>query len=386
MRRGIFMKYMKFSVVLLVVLIVCSCAKANMSEKTADVPVTSAIFNLTASASSTPQSAEPGVYTELADFLTEEQIELYNKASEIYPLFSGMPDAIDYLHLSLQGRPWDEKNNYVVNYKRSDDIAETYRINDLLYVFCKGEYQTIDAFHELCLSVFTDTYYKKLNDSGFGVPSFIQINDSLYHISTSKGGVFGYDPIESPDTYVLVSRSDTEICFDVIGHYAQDDAEETRSFPITLTRTESGWRFSQFADAGLDEPYNATGSSAKLTAVSALSAKVNALPESAEKARFKYALIGGSPVVYVFDDDMRFYLAYLNIDMHFASVYECTLMLPAGYTDGQIIAVKGGGGSGEYFISVAAKAGEKNVILDYFFFSNGDLPQPKSVEVFSCVE
>ena len=246
------MKYMKFSVVLLVVLIVCSCAKANISEKTADAPDTSAIFNLTASASSTPQSAEPGVYTELADFLTEEQIELYNKASEIYPLFSGMPDAIDYLHLSLQGRPWEEKNNYVVNYKRSDEIAETYRINDLVYVFCKGEYQTIDAFNELCLSVFTDAYYKKLNDSGFGVPSFIQINDSLYHISASKGGVFGYDPIESPDTYVLVSRTDTEICFDVIGHYAQDDTEETRSFPITLTRTESGWRFSQFADAGLD--------------------------------------------------------------------------------------------------------------------------------------
>ncbi len=174
------MKYMKFSVVLLVVLIVCSCAKANISEKTADAPDTSAIFNLTASASSTPQSAEPGVYTELADFLTEEQIELYNKASEIYPLFSGMPDAIDYLHLSLQGRSWDEKYNYVVNYKRSDEIAETYRINDLFYVFCKGEYQTIDAFNELCLSVFTDTYYKKLNDSGLGIPSFIQINDSLY--------------------------------------------------------------------------------------------------------------------------------------------------------------------------------------------------------------
>ena len=248
----ILMNFMKFSVTLIVVLIVCSCAKANISEKIADAPDTSAIFNLTASASSTSQPAESSVYTELADFLTEEQIELYNKASEIYPLFSGLPDAIDYLHLSLHGRPWDEKYNYVVNYKRSDEIAETCRINDLVYVFCKGEYQTIDAFNDLCLSVFTDAYYKKLNDSGFGVPSFIQINDSLYHISASKGGAFGYDPIKSPDTYVLVSRLDTEICFDVIGHYAQDDTEETRSFPITLTRTESGWRFSQFADAGLD--------------------------------------------------------------------------------------------------------------------------------------
>lgn len=237
--------------VLLLVLSICSCAKTQIEKITAD---TSAISNSDAvtPVSVTSQPAESSVYTDLADFLTEEQIELYNKASEIYPLFSGMPDAIDYLHLSLQGRPWDEKYNYVVNYKRSDEIAETYRINDLFYVFCKGEYQTIDAFNELCLSVFTDAYYKKLNDSGWGVPSFIQINDSLYHISASKGGVFGYDPIESPDTYVLVSRTDTEICFDVIGHYAQDDTKETRSFPITLTRTESGWRFSQFADAGLD--------------------------------------------------------------------------------------------------------------------------------------
>ena len=235
----------------MLVVSICSCAKTWMEDKTAD---TSAVDNSDAvtSISVTPQSAEPGVYTELADFLTDEQIQLYNKASEIYPLFNGMSDAVDYLHLCLQGRPWDEKNNYVVNYKRSADIAETYRINDLFYVFCKGEYQTIDVFNDLCLSVFTDTYYKKLNDSGWGIPSFIQINDSLYHISASKGGAFGYDPIESPDTYVLVSRTDTEICFDVIGHYAQDDTEETRSFPITLTRTESGWRFSQFADAGLD--------------------------------------------------------------------------------------------------------------------------------------
>ena len=70
------MNFMKFSVTLIVVLIVCSCAKANISEKIADAPDTSAIFNLPASASSTSQPAESSVYTELADFLTEEQIEL----------------------------------------------------------------------------------------------------------------------------------------------------------------------------------------------------------------------------------------------------------------------------------------------------------------------
>lgn len=198
------------------------------------------------------QSETATIYSKLSDFLTEEQIQLYYKALEIYPLFNGMPDTIDYLYLSLQGKPWDEKNNYVVNYALSDDMVESYTINGLYYNICKGEYQTIDAFSDLCLSVFTDEYYKELNATEWGVPTFMQINNYLYHINSSKGGAFGYDPIESPDTYVLVSRTDTEICFDVIGHYAQDDTEETRSFPITLTRTESGWRFSQFADAGLD--------------------------------------------------------------------------------------------------------------------------------------
>ena len=125
-----------------------------MEDKTADTAAVS-VSDAVTSVSATPQPTEPSVYTDLAGFLTDEQIQLYNKASEIYPLFNGMPDAVDYLHLSLQGRPWDEKNNYVVNYKRSAEIAETYRINDLVYIFCKGEYQSIDAFNELCLSVFT---------------------------------------------------------------------------------------------------------------------------------------------------------------------------------------------------------------------------------------
>lgn len=251
------MKIIKLLFVLLLMLLVCSCAKAPIAEDPKD---TSAIGNSdeATSVSGMHQSEEPVVYTDLSDFLTEEQIQLYNKASVIYPLFNGMPDDIDYLHLSLQGKSWDEKNNYVVNYKLSGDMVETYRINGLFYVFCKGEYQTIDAFRELCLSVFTDAYYKELNDGGWEVPAFIQINDYLYHIVASKGGVFGYKPKEFPDTYTLISRSDTEIRFNVIGHYIYPDGEqgyteETRSFPISLTLADNGWRFSQFAYAGLDE-------------------------------------------------------------------------------------------------------------------------------------
>ena len=61
----------------MLVLSICSCAKTWMEDKTAD---TSAVDNSDAvtSISVTPQSAEPGVYTELAGFLTDEQIQLYN--------------------------------------------------------------------------------------------------------------------------------------------------------------------------------------------------------------------------------------------------------------------------------------------------------------------
>lgn len=70
------MKITILPVALLLVLSICSCAKTWMEDKTAD---TSAVDNSDAvtSISVTPQSAEPGVYTGLSDFLTEEQIQLY---------------------------------------------------------------------------------------------------------------------------------------------------------------------------------------------------------------------------------------------------------------------------------------------------------------------
>lgn len=115
----------------------------------------------------------------------------------------------------------------------------------------------------------------------------------------------------------------------------------------------------------------------------ALSAKANALPAPAEEARIKYSVIGGSPVVYVFDDDMRFYLVYLNADMSIGSLFESTIMLPNGYTNGRIVGAEGGGGSGEFRLYVAAKVNGINVILDYFFICYGDLPQPEWVMLYS---
>ncbi len=108
------------------------------------------------------------------------------------------------------------------------------------------------------------------------------------------------------------------------------------------------------------------------------STKVDALPKSAEEARIKYSIIGGSPVVYVFDDDMKFYLAYLHANMSISSLSDCTLSLPEGYTEGRIISVEGAGGSGEFRVLVAAKTKGFHVILDYLFYSE-NYPKPEYV-------
>ncbi|MBQ3066124.1 MAG: leucine-rich repeat domain-containing protein [Clostridia bacterium] len=109
-----------------------------------------------------------------------------------------------------------------------------------------------------------------------------------------------------------------------------------------------------------------------------LSEQKQTLPEDAEKARIAYSTVGGSPVIYVFDDAMKFYFAILHADRSIASLSECTLSLPDGYTDGRITCVTGAGGSGEFRVLVAAKTKGVGVILDYLFYSE-NYPKPELV-------
>ena len=111
------------------------------------------------------------------------------------------------------------------------------------------------------------------------------------------------------------------------------------------------------------------------------SIEVNALPSPAEDARITAKLIGGSPLIYVFEDDMRFYLAYLNGKLEISLVYDCMLSLPDGYTNGRIIDAGGRGGSGEFCIYVSAKTGDQTVVLGYLFASGEGAPQPHEIIV-----
>ncbi len=176
----------------------------------------------------------PTAYRNLSDFLTEEQIAVYETARELYGLLIANPAGVEGLHCDG-------------SFHASEG---SYTIGDFFYVAARGKYQSYPAFRELCLTAFTETYYDELNRTGTDSAAFMEIDGSLYYRDTVRGG----SVTESPDTYELISRTDTEICFHVIGYYRDRDRSDpicsvnTAAFPITMVRTEDGWRFSRFAD------------------------------------------------------------------------------------------------------------------------------------------
>ena len=181
-------------------------------------------------------------------FLNEEQQLLYLRAYSIYPTFSGYPENIDDSYPRKDGEPFDDWSLY--SYKTPEDTIPMY------YYAAQGRYEKWDDFISMGTSIFTSEYFNSLskyfwnNDGHTYIPDF------------AKGYAWGYIPHLSPDTYELISMSDNEIHFEVIGHYyntnhpEDEDPDsiviETRSFPITMILTEKGWRFSEFHMAGCD--------------------------------------------------------------------------------------------------------------------------------------
>jgi len=178
------------------------------------------------------------------DFLTEEQQYLYRCACSIYPTFTGNPDHInDY--------PADEE--YTVAYEAP--IMIEVNSMELRYHAAKGKYRLWDDFVAMGTSIFTDSYFAELSDMFHGVDGITRIPD------VAKGSRWGYMEDVQEDTFRLTSKTDTEIRFDVIGHYFSrtDDGEvdlesmTTESFPIVMVLTNSGWRFDKFASPAGDE-------------------------------------------------------------------------------------------------------------------------------------
>ena len=182
------------------------------------------------------------------DFLDEDQQLLYRRARSIFVVFNGYPEIVEeYPCENVLGIPYEERSVYIP----SGDYQEH-------YIRACGRYQKWDDFYAMGVSIFTEEYFARLSRN------FLNIDGNTYFLDAAKGGAFGYMPELTPDTFELVSKTDSEIEFNVVGHYystwnpetADPSTITTQSFPIRMDLTDKGWRFSLFSSPGCSSYLN----------------------------------------------------------------------------------------------------------------------------------
>ena len=178
---------------------------------------------------------------EVPDFLTEEQQTLYRKAYTAYKQFA----------LYTDGFGSTEYNPVTV---------EEY---DNGLCVGNGSITTWKDYETAMLGLFTPDYLEALNINinvlGDGTTyRYVHFADYQGQLAFSDGARGSNITYLGPDTFELISQTEDEIRFYVIGtyqDYVENEAGELvqegeitqRKYEIVLTHTENGWRFSQFA-------------------------------------------------------------------------------------------------------------------------------------------
>lgn len=126
-----------------------------------------------------------------------------------------------------------------------------------------GSITTWDDFETAMLGLFTPEYLEELNinitvlEDGT-TRRYVCFADYQGQLAFTVGARGSNPAYLGPDTFELISRTEDEIRFYLIGTYhAEEENEEgelvwteettQEKYEIVLTRTENGWRFSKFA-------------------------------------------------------------------------------------------------------------------------------------------
>ena len=197
-----------------------------------------------------PPLSEAELAESVPDFLDEDQQLLYRRAKNVYEhLFGPATIAVEYY----------ETLDYPLSEYTYEENERGWR-----YLVSQGRYRDWDDFMRLVLSVFTEDLFLERNN---GI--YIERDGKLTFLDAAAGGSQYYNP-NFQDEFELLSKSDDEIVFDVIGHYSQihpyanesyeerdrrvaEGWEFTDRFTIRMVNTESGWRFDEFYNPGIDE-------------------------------------------------------------------------------------------------------------------------------------
>lgn len=173
-----------------------------------------------------PPLTEEEWETPLPDFLNETQQELYLRAKVIYSAISVDTTNIDD---SFGGT--------------SD--GESVEIDGMRYKISNGRYAQWDDFMAMMRPLFTEECIAQRLGTDLDEPYFLEHDGRLCYIEAARGSLPGH---LEPDEYELISKTEEEIIFNIIGHYVPLGGGEvyTKSFPIRMVNTEDGWRFAEF--------------------------------------------------------------------------------------------------------------------------------------------
>lgn len=189
------------------------------------------------------------------DFLDADQQDLYLHAYSAASFLMGCETSgvDDYLRKDGSRLQWGE------------EPPEEIQMGDYGYLVSRGRFPKWADFQAMLDGVFSSEYQQELLSMDGDVPIFTATEDGrLCYIDASRGSDTDRNS-NFPDSYELVSRTDNEICFNVIGYYSntypneaqwetyeERDArvaagyEYTKAYPIRMVLTDKGWRFAEF--------------------------------------------------------------------------------------------------------------------------------------------
>lgn len=133
--------------------------------------------------------------------------------------------------------------------------------NGWTYLISCGRYRQWDDFQAMMDGLFTKAYREELLKTEFMdgtvCPKFTATEDGrMCYLELDRGSSLEYGWCDTPDSFELVSQTEDEVVFNLIGHYAVLETgedgmpnpvdETTEAYPIRMERTQAGWRVAEF--------------------------------------------------------------------------------------------------------------------------------------------
>ena len=225
----------------LLLLTACAGGQAQSSQPAQEKPVESSASSSVAPAEAEQVNLLKPAEGPVPEFLDAEQQQLYRQAKTAFWEFALSSDGFD-----------------------STAPAElSVEVDGLTYYPCDGSITSWADFESSMLAVFTQDYFTQLNKGASYTDeagkehirtTFMERDGRLYFIGGARGANITF---EGPETFELISESDTEIKFNVVGQYRDisytdgvesvADTPTTEKKPLTMVKGPDGWRFSEFS-------------------------------------------------------------------------------------------------------------------------------------------